>query len=359
MPISNNVLASDVHGTGVHSIVPLNTTPLLNSSSNTAPGTCELMHHYATTAFLSLVDYEIYKPVWQFVVPKETQSYQFVMDGVLALSALHIDHLRSGSAERTHVEKKGTFYRQSALKYYGSAIAKFRSTITDVNSSNINAVFAFSHLTIFFVFGCSSSKRLRNTSETLESEDPIDEILNVFNLVRKAMNVLRVNWESVLGGPMSILLQRGPPIMDRQYLPVDIVTALELMDSLCSEYLDTLSENHGIKLSDIKETYETAILQLWDSFVMVHTKRKDWAMALRFPIIFSETLFSYLNAREPFALVILAHYCVLLHKAPVRWWAAGWGERVIAAIFKVLPQDWKYAVSWPMTVVGISPRLIS
>ncbi|KAK2748752.1 hypothetical protein FQN57_000333 [Myotisia sp. PD_48] len=340
--------------------------------STPTPQEHELMHHYATIVFRSLADYDAWKPVWQIAVPQETQSFRFVKHGLLALSALHIHHLRFGTTNHTNTTPQELAYKELALKHYNTAISDFRLTANQLVLSNLNAVFAFSHLIIFFAFG--SSKLAANKGGM---QDAIGELLDLFSLLRKSMAVLRVNWNLIEAGNMRVLLHRGPAVRDRQYLTAEVATALELVEDLCMEQtfssrrqweeamehehyheteLDLESfDGNGRNNDHSRKVYRLAISQLWDSFVMAETKRKDWGMALRFPMIFSDCLMACFTAREPLALVILAHYCVLLHRAPMRWWAGGWSTQVIGAVCKALPQDWRHAVSWPMTVVKLTP----
>ncbi|KAM5437695.1 hypothetical protein MferCBS31731_005454 [Microsporum ferrugineum] len=325
---------------------------------NLIPEEHELMHHYSTTVFASLADYEVYRPIWQVIVPREMQSVNFLKHGVLAISALHIHYLRFRATKQPGLNPLELEHKDLAQKHYQAAVMEFGSLFPEDIMSNTSAVFAFSHLTIFFAFG---SSHLSGHGGTMS--DAIDDLLSLFVLTRKAMAFLRMKWDLLQKGDMGILLQRGPQITDRNYLPTDVITALELVEELCHRWTPT-QENPEDPICqsqinedghDTKSAYRRAISQLWDCFVMLETKRKDWGMALRFPMIFPDTLFSCFRAREPLAMVILAHYCVLLRRAPVRWWADGWSIQVIQAIFQDLPQNWRYAVSWPMSVSGLSP----
>ncbi|PGH00362.1 hypothetical protein GX51_05861 [Blastomyces parvus] len=246
----------------------------------------ELMHHYATTACAVFADYEVYRSIWQVAVPREAQSYQFLMHVILAISALHISHLRESDPG------SGSSYKELARTQYHDAVASFRSMVPRMTDSNSSAVFAFSNLTVYFAFG--SSKFSVNNGRM---EDPIGELLDVFTLLRKAMETIRSSWDSLSDGPLAILLQRGPGITDRRYLPPDIAMGLELMEQFCQS-VPNIRDSDG----KINETYQVAIKQLWDSFVMAETKRKDWSMALRFPIIFSEEILQSLRRRDPTAL---------------------------------------------------------
>ncbi|EFQ98823.1 hypothetical protein MGYG_01838 [Nannizzia gypsea CBS 118893] len=329
---------------------PANVPRPLSCASHLVPEEHELMHHYATTVFASLADYEAYRPIWQVIVPREMQSANFLKHGVLAISALHIHYLRFRATEQKGLNSQELSHKELAQKHYQAAVMEFGSLFPE-DLSNTNAAFAFSHLTIFFAFG---SAQLSGYGGAMF--DAIDDLLGLFALTRKAMGFLRMKWDLLVKGDMGILLQRGPEITDKKYLPTDVVTALELLEELCNEWRPSTHETPDY-LNEVnhstRNTYHRAILQLRDCFVMLETKRKDWGMALRFPMIFPDALFPCFKAREPLAMVILAHYCVLLRRAPVRWWADGWSTQVIQSIFWNLPQDWRYAVSWPMSTAEI------
>jgi hypothetical protein len=46
-----------------------------------------------------------------------------------------------------------------------------------------------------------------------------------------------------------------------------------------------------------------------------------------------------LEARRPFALVILAHYAVILHHLKSSWWMGDWGNRILQEIGNILEPE--------------------
>lgn len=295
------------------------------------------MHHYSTVAFLSFVDYEIYKRVWEVDVPRAAMSQQFLMHLMLATSALHISHLQSRNPHAFP-------YKELANRHYDAAVNMFGSSVPRMTACNASAVFAFSCLSTFFAFGSSQFCVAHG-----QLKDPVGELLDIFILLRKAMVTLKEAWALVEESTLGILLQRGPLITDRRYLPAETAAALGLMEEHCLQLLTS-----GKAEADLNLTYREAIQQLWDCFVMAHTRQKDWSMALRFPLICSEAFLTLLSGRDPVALILLAHFCVILHRAPVRWWAEGWSVQVVSAVFVSLPENSLYAVAWPMEVHGLN-----
>ncbi|PGH04104.1 hypothetical protein AJ80_08566 [Polytolypa hystricis UAMH7299] len=320
----------------------------LNWSASVTRQDLELMHHYATTVFLSLADYEVYQPVWQRAVPQEAQSYRFLMHAVLAISALHMCHLHKDSSTSPTSPDDPRPYRQLALSHCNAALSDFRSTVKTTTPSNVNAIFAFSHLMVFFAFG---SAGLTPHSKPESTGDAIDGLLGIFNLLRHSMRVIREAWDLVQDGALGVLLQRGPAITDRKYLSPDTSSALQRVENLCSSSSPS-SPSSSTSPTTLK-TLRSVLHQLSDSFVMASTKRADWGMALRFPMIFPDNMLGYLRTREPLALVILAHYCVILYRAPVRWWTAGWSGEVLRAVAEGLDERWKGEVRWPLRETGV------
>ena len=65
-----------------------------------------------------------------------------------------------------------------------------------------------------------------------------------------------------------------------------------------------------------------------------------------------------LEEREGLALVLLAHYAVLLHRARDVWWCKGWGRALVEAIEEALPPEggWEELLAWPRKEVGLDGR---
>jgi len=70
------------------------------------------------------------------------------------------------------------------------------------------------------------------------------------------------------------------------------------------------------------------------------------------PLPFAESYIRLLNERKPEALIIFAHYCVLLSYCDHAWYFYGVGKRLIAAIWWSLGPEWRPGISWPVAVTG-------
>lgn len=52
------------------------------------------------------------------------------------------------------------------------------------------------------------------------------------------------------------------------------------------------------------------------------------------------------------SVAIFAHFCVLLHKLEIHWWIQGWGDRLIRRAYKILDNEHKLWITWPMEEMG-------
>ena len=69
----------------------------------------------------------------------------------------------------------------------------------------------------------------------------------------------------------------------------------------------------------------------------------------------SDEFVQCLQDRNPIALVILAHFCVLLNDLSSLWWIKGWVEHLLSEIYKSLDGERKMWMSWPMEEIGWIP----
>ena len=62
-----------------------------------------------------------------------------------------------------------------------------------------------------------------------------------------------------------------------------------------------------------------------------------------------------IGRREPWALILLAYYAVLLQHLDYNWWMKGWGTYLISRIYSTLDQQNRLRISWPIQEIGWNP----
>lgn len=297
--------------------------------SNLALADLELMHQYTSRTFSTLSKNNQHEKIWKEYVPEEALAHPFLMHGILALAALH---LLSSCATDNPKRRK---YAELATMHQHLALSDFRPQLSNVTATNCTAVFAFSCVIAALAFSFS-----RYVGKSLQ-EDPLNELLQDFMLFRGVESVIDSYSEYLSRGKLAPLL-KNPAVTDA--LSPDIVDAIE--------NLRKFNETHVARYSVQEwEAYQEAIRQLRPSF---EKSFDNLERVFRWPMVIPETYFDFVRCRKPGALVILAHYSVILHKLDYCWWSQGWGAHLLETIYRYLDEDWRPLIRWPVERIGLS-----
>ena len=294
----------------------------------------ELMYHYTTQTYQTLANVADHKELWRTEIPKEAFAHPFLMHGLLALAALHI-------ADSSPEEARRRKYTELATMHQNMALAEFRPQLSNITPSNCHAVFAFSSLIAALAFAFSRSTASPRTGE------PVAEVLQDFFLFRGVEGVLAAHWDTIQSGKLGTLVLRPRDPVYFQPLSRDIINALDYLHDCNGKDVTHISE-------DEKDAYNHAIRELRISFQRSPASLEN---VFRWPIVLPESYLVHLKNRKPMAMVILAHYCVILEGLDSYWWSAGWAGHLFEAIYRSLDDNWRPMLQWPMQMIGVALRL--
>lgn len=248
------------------------------------------------------------------------------MHGILAFSALHIAHTRTGKDQMT--------YLKTALDHHNQGLAIFRPLLDNVNACKPAVVIAFSALTMLFTFGYLQQPLVE------PSFSPIDDIGEVFLLAKGSDRVLRETkrWNSL-----------NKTLSDNGSLPYTSHAATTAFEHL-RQINDTLNE---LDISHETDTYSSVIHQLESTFEEFSCDERNYHIPLSWAIKAPHRYLILLKERNPLALVILGHYCILLHNLRHIWWLHGWGTKVLQAIRYSIDNSWAPSLKWPLEQTGL------
>jgi hypothetical protein len=298
----------------------------------------ELMHHYTAYTSLTIADFATLNHIWQNVIPTEALSHTFLMYGILALAALHIAH------DRPQVKD---LYTPVALQYYNVAIASFRSALKKVNADNCTALFGFSTILIVLSFAFAQSP------SPTQNQSPVDELIQIFTLLQGVRVVLQSATPWVSKGPLSPLLRRNAvqssdTTRSSSHLPKDFDEALVRLGGYNERTYET---------ADSHEMYKQTIQSLRDCVEKIEANPGDRAAAISWLFFLESSYVSSLKDNQPLALVILAHYGIVLNGLRDSWFVQELGTRVIEVVHLSLSEKWRPLVHWPMEQAGLRGEL--
>ena len=288
----------------------------------------ELLHHYTSTTFKTIDDRVCNLDLWQKTVPRLALGYPFLMHILLSVSAAHLAYLQP------HRLRELTLI---ISERQDRALPVFRAALTAPTEENCHALFVCSKLVAVHAFAyCRSRREESNQPGTIGNE-----VYEWFQLIRGGCSYFFSVYKTLEAGPVSSLgLQMDGPLNEEfDKYHKQLVTLYPLLRSA------RLSTQQ-------REIYCTALDDLRNSFVAAFTMGPRSSVretAYHWPSTISPILLNHLCVdHEPEALVLLAHYCVLLKRDDACWFLQGHAAWLMEYIQQHLDEEWKDWISWPM-----------
>ena len=293
----------------------------------------ELMFHWTSVTGPNLGDNKngpSHQDLWQIQFPRLAFKHDFLLRGILALSAMHLSYLDPN--RRAEFDLKASAHQEFAL-------AAFQETLPLVNESNCHALFAFSCLLVAIAFA-TSSRDVANTETDL----------NTFHwvwLLRGGNSILQMHKETLRSGFLAPLL--------------DYLMFSEMTESHEIAHADRIASlfklTNDIQDVEAAQACTLAVHHLLSTFIQasVLMKRGQGSVlsSLVWPVHLSPKFMDLLNERNPEAMVILAHYCVLIHWGAQddTWFLIGWARHMLDAIKMSVGQSWHPMLAWPDSII--------
>ena len=320
------------------------------------------------------------------------------MHGILALGANHLGYLRPNQRKAMSI---------AATHHYHLALTGYRAALAAITPENCHACAAFSLLLSVFAWACPDRPGTLFLPEPQANEVELIAILRGGNSVMAAskdiivqgpLGPLYTPWFGWNRDPDSFtrlpsvqsLLQRNdttPPV-----LPHEEDARLEQLSQIWGNFGGPgrptppmqrhLSHGSPHDLpSPISPAYHQSshgahspaaggvpfnpqyahLLTPSAVAVLEHTLkmlRRVYVVAttnniiepqvatLSWPIVIPDAFIEMVQAHNPYALVLLAHYCILLKRNDSRWWIEGKAEELLTKIRTILDREWGGEESW-------------
>jgi len=294
----------------------------------------ELMMHWCTTTYRSMARHSMVEALWQTVIPQLSLRFPSLRHGLLALSALQLAGTSTSSGRKWRYLVLARGHRRHAL------VGISLDGVQDLSTAQCNATFALCCVLLVFSFAyCLIDE---DVVEDEEQADILDEFLEVFELTRWLVSAMMMTMDRVAAGELYPLVNPEPTRPTMPDMSQLVLSSLRRQNERESQ----LDPSHE------KEVYEQAIEHLRSSLEQLMNGRepKDFAFcwAFRIPVRYQDLVCE----RKPFALVILAHYAVILHHLRDSWWMGDWGVRILREVDACLEPQFRHLISWPIDATG-------
>lgn len=283
----------------------------------------ELLHHYTASTCLTFSTSEQAKEVWQTRVPRLALQADYVLQALLAVSALHLSQIRP------HARNS---YWAMGVQLYHSALSKAQKEMEHVTEENCTEVYVFSTLTCFYSLAQNGELATRSDQGEDVDDDEKDLLGWVF-LFRGTKALLTLPQQTILHtGVLAPMFQQGSirAIRLRASSTPDIGPILDQLREIVSD-----ASEHAI--------YVDAIKRLQKSFHAAYGRPSgEFETTDIFVWLFdvSDEYMDRLKREEGPALAIFICYSLLVDQLQGLWWAKGWGEWISARIRdRLLPEE--------------------
>jgi hypothetical protein len=220
------------------------------------------------------------------------------------------------------------------------AMPIFRAAIAEVNTSNCHAVLIFTHLLVIYSFASENQDEKLFIGDN-EAEDMLPSWLF---FLRSGCSMLCDVWDEIATGPVR-------PLAAAWETPIDITAfAYEpLVDYFLAVPQDEWPDSE-------RTCYVDAANELARAFSCANALEErvtTWDVIRIWPMRKSVEYLGLLRAQHPGALILLAHYCLVLQKVEGYWYFEGRARRLLANAASRLGERWHQYIEWPLT--GIQP----
>lgn len=293
-----------------------------------------LMHKYSTETYKSLSNEPADYHLWQMIVPQMALEFDFLMNGLLAVTSLHTATSIASPEVRSFID--------SGLEYHNQASALYRRALNDISPTNCDAVFAQAIITT--VIGISLPQL---TADRMESTTMVENILVVFELLRGLNKILIISrsW------PRTELSASRRSFFEMPDTPLDADS-----DTSLTKLMETTKYILGNTDPEQYHTMEDAIGVLRMCFRRF-AYRRDAGSVLSWLSIIDEEFVCALRAHKTIALLVLMHWTVLLNELNGKmWWAHNSGIALGTELLEELHSSdiqLEEALIWPKKMLGI------
>ena len=285
-------------------------------------------HYVESTAYcITSTSTQARKSPFIFTVPELAPHHPYLMHELLAITALHLDHLHP---------HEGNKYLKTAAEHQSQALNLFRAALQDPPAEAVVPIWLCSALLVNYYFALPTDP----ASLLFNSDVPRPPEWMI--LMRGTSLIFRQHYDALSSHPVireyikpyAEPLQRYSPTMD---FP-DRSTLVSIYDKLVVPPED--QERYSTTLTELTRCFWVSSLGDPESL-----KSAPITFAANVPVEF----LSRLALKHQPALVVMAYWCVLMHRVPYFGWYKNAKAKELLAVLKGdLAPEYLELIRWPI-----------
>ncbi|CAG8170294.1 unnamed protein product [Penicillium salamii] len=326
-----------------------------------------LLHHFTSCTSATLSDDPEAHRTWATTVVQIAFAHSFLLQGILALAALHM--ASSNTDEKEHLSILAASKQDAALR-------DFRRQLENITPQNCDAIFAFSFLAEYYI--PASAGTVINPAATFMEDDFFDAITDWLRLHQGTSDIYKCKGQWIQNGPVALLWSNilGERCLSPKIKPNTGNTKFQQLHDLTKKWdtdiactmsdareneinsraLEILVEAFNIVSEDSKaNTGRVSVNELLNDALLPEDENHrrvngsnylslSFGWLFEIPIGFVELL----EQRRPATLIIFAYFSVLFQNAPKFWWNEPIPAKIVKAVAAVLPPEYHRWIEWPI-----------
>jgi hypothetical protein len=280
---------------------------------------------------------------WGDELPTLASSCDYLMHGILFTAALHLSYLNPGQREK---------YEYLSTQHQNLAIGPFLRAMSRITSENCNQVFAFSVLIIIAQFAPSRSPNVMHPHPNVTLyKGPANWIV----CLRGCASIFKQAPSHINSGPLGRLIAQGSRI---EAVAAEAGALPQNEDERSLEYLSRQLLNiQSIKNSTTMAEMEaytesiSSLRKLFKASSVAGDSLSSRVFSSLWPTQISDTFIRLLHEERPPALIITAHYCLLLKRCHSCWYVEHRAYDLFRAVQQSLAEEWSPYLVYPLRVV--------
>lgn len=282
-----------------------------------------LLCHYQTSMCATIYTDVGDQVLWQQTAIQLAHEHEFLRLAILALTSPHVAYLNP--EHRKGLLRQATLYQDKAMSF-------FRVEIMTPTPRNCHAIIVFHHLLILYTFAAEC----QSDSLFLIERDNDEIVPRWLHFIRSACDVLWDLSDWVEAGPCQTLVMAWEePFEIRKAYEQSVMERFQAL-------VPAKSSKNAWSLNNV-EIYREAAAELATAFACSESspnRFSTWDVLRVWPVKLSTDFMALLREEHPSALILLAHYTVLLKRVGHVWYFHDRGERLLRIIHGKLDSYW-------------------
>lgn len=279
----------------------------------------ENLHHYLdhTAHTIQALTPPPHRPRWEGLVLDHAKQFPFVMSSLDAITSLHRAHLSPGNAPR-HIE--------NACTSRAAAIKDFRATVSEITPVNASGALTFAIIQVLLCLEFPIALKASRSPDILASA------YELLVAIRGFFHLQPATWphlsdQTLRSWILSPLRDPSATTQNPALLPhlSDLYGVLQEMDLPRHE----------------RDACHVALAQLWKFFMEVSIEPRDWIVLFTWPVLLPEGFLALLRQRQPFALVLVAHWIVFVFGGSEHWLLHAWAGSILTGVTRAVGPEWR------------------